>query len=205
MIRNLLGFSGLYALFGKIISRNKADFFYNHEAGIKVLDVGCGPASRTHYFLDTDYIGIDISQEYIETATTKYQNHDNIKFFCADASIFLDPDNGLLQTFDLIFMCGVLHHLDDETASNVLSSISKLLSYNGEFRSIDGVYIDNQSRFAKWMLNNDRGKFVRSVYEYETLICSNFHENTYDIRHDLLRVPYTHIIFSSKIGISQLD
>jgi len=173
-------------------------FFFEHKPGIKVLDVGCGPATTTQYFLDAHYTGIDLSSEYIKTANKKYQHQENIKFICSDVNIFFNAENAYSEKFDLVFMSGVLHHLNDTEAENVLFSISKLLKPDGEFRSLDNVFVDNQSRFEKWLLRNDRGKYVRVISEYEKLIVKHFPEASYTLRHDLLRIPYTHIIFSSQ-------
>jgi SAM-dependent methyltransferase len=198
MLSNILSFSKFYNLFKKAIGTNTTDFFFEHKPGIRVLDVGCGPGSNAHFFFDTDYTGVDFNPDYIENANKKYHQYDNIKFYCSDLNMFLDGENGQIEKFDLIFMCGVLHHLNNNEVDNALSSISQLVkSGEGEFRSLDNVYLDNQSMFVKWLLRNDRGKYVRTIKEYEDLIIKHFPNASYTVHDDLLRIPYNHIIFSS--------
>lgn len=38
----------------------------------RVLDVGCGPGTNSQHFLGTDYLGIDINEEYIRHAQSRY-------------------------------------------------------------------------------------------------------------------------------------
>jgi hypothetical protein len=44
------------------------------------------------------------------------------------------------------------------------------------------------------MLAKDRGKFVRTRDEYLRLASTRFSKVEPHLRHDLLRVPYTHLI-----------
>jgi SAM-dependent methyltransferase len=195
----------MYNLFSKIIIKNSSNFLFEHKPGIRVLDIGCGPATHTHNFLDTTYAGIDLSPEYIKKAVKKYWQYENVKFLCSDANIFFNEENVCSEKFDLVFMCGVLHHLNDNDVENVISSISRLLKPDGEFRSLDNVFVDNQSWFVRWLLRNDRGKYVRTIKEYEKLIVTHFPKASYTVRHDLLRIPYTHIIFSSHPSVSKRE
>ena len=126
-LSGILAFSKAYDLFSNILTPEKRWlFFFEHRPGSKVLDIGCGPGNNAHHFLDANYTGVDLSRAYIEEATKKFSMHDNVRFVCSDASIFL---NGLRDTekFDLIFMCGVLQQLSDKDADDVLSSISRLV------------------------------------------------------------------------------
>jgi len=47
---------------------------------------------------------------------------------------------------------------------------------------------------ARWMLAHDRGKFVRARAEYERLASAAFSKVEGHLRHDLLHIPYTHLI-----------
>ena len=197
MLRKLLSFSKLYNIFSQIIAPTGAtDFFFEHEPGIKVLDVGCGPGSRSHYFTDSRYLGIDLSAKYIKTANERYEEYENINFLQADVNTFFSEENEATEKFDLVILCGILHHLSDDEIENMLSRLGALLNSNGELRTFDGVYTDNQPRFAKYALKLDRGKHVRSISGYEKLIAKYFPNASYALFDNLLRIPYTHIVFS---------
>ena len=156
MVKKFLSLPGMYKLFGRMIGKNKTGFLFDHKPNIKVLDIGCGPGSKTHFFLDTDYTGIDISESYIKRAKELYNGHEHIKFYCMDAGRLLS-ELGQEGEYDLAVMIGLLHHLTDDEADSALSQAARLLKPGGEFRSIDGVYASNQSRIARWFLRMDRG------------------------------------------------
>jgi hypothetical protein len=60
--------------------------------------------------------------------------------------------------------------------------------------TVDGVWTTDQSRVAKYVLSRDRGRFVRTADAYQKLATSAFTRIQSNIRHDLLRIPYTRII-----------
>ena len=193
----VLAFPKAYELFSNVLApERRLLFFFEHKPGSKILDVGCGPGNNAHHFLDSEYTGVDLSPAYIEEATRKFRMHGNVRFFCSDANVFLDARH-TEEKFDLIFMCGVLQQLNDDEALNVLYSISKLLAVGGEFRSIDNVWLEEQSAFVRYMLSINRGRHVRTVEGYRQLIGEHFSNATYELRHDLLRIPYDHIVFSA--------
>ena len=39
----------------------------------RVLDVGCGPGTNTHYFEDAGYLGIDINRSYVDSARRRHR------------------------------------------------------------------------------------------------------------------------------------
>jgi hypothetical protein len=46
----------------------------------------------------------------------------------------------------------------------------------------------------RYLLSRDRGKFVRTLPEYEALARTQFDRVATYIREDVLRIPYTHLI-----------
>ena len=52
-----------------------------YTPGVKILDLGCGPATNTYLYCPGDYLGIDISDRYIKSAQRQFPNH---KFMCCD-------------------------------------------------------------------------------------------------------------------------
>jgi SAM-dependent methyltransferase len=156
----------------------------------KVLDIGCGPADILEYLPKVDYVGFDISSEYIEAATKRFGNRG--RFFCNDVGLAsIEQERG---TFDLVLATGVVHHLDDDRAARLFELARRALRPNGRLITYDGCFVPEQSRIARWMLRNDRGGFVRTRPEYERLASVSFSKVEPYLRHDLLRIPYTHLI-----------
>ena len=97
-------------------------------------------------------------------------------------------------TFDLVMAIGVIHHLNDAQAAKLFELARRVLRPGGRLVTFDGCYVPRQSRIARWMLAHDRGRFVRTQEEYLRLASAHFSKVESQIRHDLLRIPYTHLI-----------
>ena len=91
-------------------------------------------------------------------------------------------------------MNGVLHHIPDAELKATLKHIYDALKNGGILFTLDGCYGDGQSRFTKWLLNNDRGHFVRDKDGYARVLGSVFESVDLLIRDDYSRVPYTFAI-----------
>jgi SAM-dependent methyltransferase len=66
----------------------------------------------------------------------------------------------------------------------------------GKMVTYDGCRIPNQHPFDRWMLDNDRGKFVRTRDAYAELASSVFPSVEINLHSNLLRIPYTHAIMT---------
>ena len=105
MLSKLLSFSKIYDWFQQIGARQGAlDFFFEHKPGIKVLDVGCGSGNHTHYFCDANYLGIDLSTDYIYAANSKYKEFENISFLLIDVNNFVKSAENQAEKYDLIIL-----------------------------------------------------------------------------------------------------
>ncbi len=71
---------------------------------------------------------------------------------------------------------------------------NKFLKPGGKLVTCDGVWADGQSPAARWLLAKDRGEYVRSEREYVGIASQVFSNIRPSVRHDLLRIPYTHLI-----------
>jgi SAM-dependent methyltransferase len=158
--------------------------------GEKVLDIGCGPADVLEYLPKVDYLGLDISPEYITSARKRFGTRG--RFVCEDIGrVTLEEEVG---SFNLVLATGVLHHLDEIHAGALLGLARRALRPGGRLITFDGCYVPEQSRAARWLLSHDRGKFVRTAPEYLRLVSRWFTNIEPHVRHDLLRIPYTHLI-----------
>ncbi|MEZ6086697.1 MAG: class I SAM-dependent methyltransferase [Pirellulaceae bacterium] len=87
-----------------------------------VLEVGCGAGYAADYLPPTyaSYFGIDYSQMLIDVASATHAS-DRVRFAAINARD-LKPE----RPFDLIFMIGVLHHMDrrDEMVRHLVSLLT---------------------------------------------------------------------------------
>lgn len=163
-------------------------------SGMRIIDIGCGPGYiLRHLPRGIDYVGFDIDQAYIEHARRSFGHLG--KFHCryfdaAAASEFAGAD--------IVMMNGVLHHIADEELSSTLANVRNALKSDGVLFTLDGCYREGQSRIAKWLLDNDRGKFVRDRDGYDHVLSGAFNKVDLAIRDDYSRVPYTFIIGISR-------
>lgn len=157
--------------------------------GERVLDVGCGVGACLRDVPEgVDYVGIDLSAPYIESARARYGKRGT--FICADVGSI---DASSLGTFDRAFSHGLLHHLSDEVAAQAMNLVRRVVRPGGVYVTLDPCYLPGQSTVAHYLIANDRGKYVRDRPAWERLAGTLGTVQSH-IFHDLLRIPYTLII-----------
>jgi len=192
-IRAVCSISAIYELLQKILGASQGrkmlinDFIKPRE-GMTVLDFGCGPADILAYFPDVEYYGFDVSESYIESAKNNFGERGC--FFAKHLDV---EDLESLPQFDVALMFGVLHHLDDATASNTLEMINDSLKYDGKLITIDPVFEKGQNPIARFLIGQDRGQNVRSGDSYYALAKGCFKSVNSTIQHRAF-IPYTHCI-----------
>ncbi len=158
------------------------------RVGERVLDVGCGVGASVRFLPDAvTYVGVDMSAAYIDVARTTYGQRGT--FVCADITTL---DATKLGTFDRAFSFGVMHHLSDEEVVRTVHLIKRVVLPGGTFSTLDPCYVAGQSPFAKFLIDNDRGKHVRDRPGFERLL-SGLGKVRSRVFHDLLTVPYTQL------------
>lgn len=157
-------------------------------AGDRVLEIGCGPGTIVSYLPQAEYLGFDLSARYIELAKRRYPR---AQFLCERVSKFSLARH---QNYSVVLALGIVHHLDDEEASQLFQIAFDALRPGGKLVTADGVWVDHQSPAARWLLRRDRGAHVRSEVEYVKIASHAFSNVKSSIRHDLLRIPYSHLI-----------
>ena len=163
--------------------------------GEKVLDLGCGPGVLRPSLGTVDYVGVDLNASHVEAARIAFPADT---FICADVAS-LPPE--LDETFDLITCIGLIHHLSDATTTGLLRQAKRLLKPDGRLVTLDNVYIENQNPFARWLISRDSGQHVRIAAGYRALLDGVFGSVEEHIRHDMLRVPYTHYIAIARASV----
>jgi SAM-dependent methyltransferase len=130
--------------------------------GMKILDIGCGPADILSYLPDVDYWGFDISEEYIHHARIKFGNRGN-------------------------FQCKQL----DSSAAFIMRLASKALKPGGRLLTIDPCLEPSQNKIAHFLIRRDRGQNVRDKNGYQKIAQTAFVAPKVEVRHKAW-IPYTH-------------
>lgn len=163
------------------------------DEGTRVLDIGCGPGTflAAHgRYLKGGYIGFDPNQDYIEAARAEFPDR---QFHVGST----DTVAHLIQgRFDLAVAFGVLHHVDDDEARNIVRYAHSMLRPGGRFVSIDPVFLPRQNPIARALAAIDRGKHVRTADGYRRLVEAPFGRHLVEthIQSDWLRLPYNHLV-----------
>lgn len=198
-VKKLLSFSPIYEAFQIIVGGNQARKWiaknlWRLNGGEKVVDMGCGPGSvLAHLPEGINYIGFDLSCDYIKTASEKFRNRENVLFLEGTSSRFLEQPDYRLHNADLVMCNGLLQHLDDNEVLDTLRLAKELVAPTGRFVIIDVAYLVHQGFFSKMVMNQDRGRNIRTEADWKQLVGSVFESFSTNIATGLTRIPYIHI------------
>lgn len=163
-----------------------------------VVDVGCGPAAILELLPPTvRYYGFDLSEDYIRAARERYG--DRADFRCADVAA---APRESVPPCTIALALGLLHHLDDDEARNLLAALSNRLAPGGRLITLDGTFVPWQSATARRLVAADRGQNVRTPDAYAALAPDGLSVKVH-VRSDLLNVPYTHCILECTKCVDQ--
>jgi SAM-dependent methyltransferase len=193
-MRALLSHPLVYSLFRRLVGRDSARERYAREhlrvqPGQHVLDVGCGTGDILEVLPAVHYVGYDVSADYIERARRRFGERGEFHCQAVNDALPVAP-----ASFDLVIAHGVLHHLDDAEAATLFRVARRALKPGGRLVTYDGGYTPDQSALARFVVSRDRGRHVRTREAYERLARAEFDDVKSFVRHDLIRIPYTHII-----------
>jgi SAM-dependent methyltransferase len=190
----LLTLPSVYSLFRTIVRGDACRIYISEYVravpGEKILDIGCGPGDILEDLPAVDYLGFDINAKYVEAAQKRFGHRG--RFFCGDVGLAeIDQEAG---SFDLVLATGVLHHLADKDAVSLFNLARRALKPGGRLVTYDGCFAAGQPKLARFVVSRDRGQYVRDSAQYAKLAAQVFPEVRSFVRHDLLRIPYTHVI-----------
>ena len=192
-IRSVLAIPAAYNLWWKVVggpawAKVLVGQYIQPRVGARILEIGCGPGTIAGYLPDSEYVGLDVSSKYIEMARKRFPR---AQFVCERVSQFSLAKQ---QSFDAVLALGIVHHLDDQEAGQLFQIAYDALKSGGKLVTFDGVWTHDQSAAARWLLARDRGEYIRNEREYVKIASEVFANVKASVRHDLLRIPYTHLV-----------
>jgi SAM-dependent methyltransferase len=191
--RSILAVPAAYRLWWKLVggpawAQVLVQQYIQPMPGAHILEIGCGPGTILRYLPQSEYLGFDLSSKYIAMARKRFPH---AKFVCERVGQFSLAKH---HSFDLVLALGIVHHLEDGEATQLFQIAYDALKPGGKLVTVDGVWTRDQSQAARWLLARDRGEFVRSEKEYLGIASQVFGRVKPSVRHDLLRIPYSHMI-----------
>jgi SAM-dependent methyltransferase len=191
--RPILNLPWAYQMWGSVVGsdgyrKTLAKEHIRARTSDRILDVGCGPGSMVPYLPRSEYVGFDANPDYIQQARRRFPE---AHFTCDRVNECNLPQS---EYFDIVIALGILHHLDDQEAVQLFRMARRTLKPQGRLITLDGVWVAGQSRFAQFLLSRDRGRFVRRAEQYVALASTSFSTVNSTVRHDMLRIPYSHLI-----------
>ena len=155
------------------------------------LDLGCGTAEFLAYLPpDMNYVGVDNNSKYIHHAQKRYAQRPNTTFICGDWHDAAKQLN-VSAPIKIISLLGLLHHLNDAQAKDVLTLSYNLLSDDGLIFSLDGCPCEESSLFERFFYWIDRGDFIRTESSMRSLFPR---EIDTAIHSNWLLVPYKYVL-----------
>ncbi|ATX79584.1 Methyltransferase domain-containing protein [Mariprofundus aestuarium] len=197
--RAVFSHPSIYNLAQRLVGAEKArralvQDYFPETGGYRMLDIGCGTAEiLRHLPDDIDYFGFDASDPYIAEARNRFSTRGTFK-----AELVREATLEDMEPFDLVLAFGLLHHLDDDEGKTLFALARKALKPGGLVITIDPVYVPEQSALAHWMISKDRGQNIRVPEGYRELASAQFTDITAIVRHDMLHIPYSHLIMTCK-------
>lgn len=141
----------------------------------RIVDVGCGPGYLRRYLPEScQYLGFDTDERYIRHALASGQKNAEYRL-----SEFNAASAREVAPVDVVMMCGLLHHLTDEQAKDLLLAAGSALAPNGRLMTLDGCYYAGQSTLRRKMLDWDRGRYVRTEPQYRALFPASMTVQSY--------------------------
>lgn len=191
---SIFSLAPMYSFFQNLLgAKNAYEYLVRNHIrpgpGSRVLDIGCGTGQILDFLSDVRYVGYDLSPAYIEKARARYGSRG--EFHVGDVNTIRPALTG---KFDIVISLGVLHHLDDSSAVELFDIAYEALAEGGRLITFDPTFVAGQNPLAKWTISHDRGQNVRSVEDLQALALRRFSATKVKLKHDLLRIPYSHAI-----------
>lgn len=151
----------------------------------RILDIGCGIGRWAENLINQfdSYTGVDFSEGFIDYASKKFSDNENIKFY---NNSILNLDKEILDSkFNFIICTGVLMYVNDSNILNIFKAFRRVTPeyvYIQESISLMDVRL-TLNQFESKDLKTNYNAIYRTKQEYEEY----FKTNKFDIiKTDLL-------------------
>jgi SAM-dependent methyltransferase len=169
---------------GRTIKRKIFAEFLPTSSDTRILDIGCGPAPDRDLMGNVKWVGLELEEKYVRYVKRRLRAEDRIIHGGVDALSELS-----LENFDIVLLSGVLHHLTDAEVVAVLGDCLRVLGPSGSVITIDPVRTPSASWLETFLIDSDRGKFIRKLEAYDSLIPKDFADSQVHVRHGLGWLP----------------
>ena len=180
LANKLSEYPGVYTFLRKVIEAN----FRSQRKVIKnelgdsglILDIPCGVGEFSVFFDKDNYIGLDLSEGYVEYGKKKY----NKSMVVGDArNLPFEKDY-----FDSVLVSGFFHHLNEEDVDKVLNESYRVLKEDGKLLLIEDA--PSRNFVSKWLQKYDVGANIRELGHYIPILSKKFKlEKFYPIKSGL--------------------
>lgn len=135
---------------------------------LKVLDIGCGDGATElfmqKYFSKWKINGIDVSEKSIQVADERKLQNANFSLY--NGTNILLPD----QSFDIVFIAGVLHHVDFSLHQTIIKEIFRTLKVGGRLYLFEHNPLNPITRYlVKTCVFDVDAKLLKSQYTSKLL------------------------------------
>jgi SAM-dependent methyltransferase len=132
------------------------------EAGLRLLDFGCGTGEMTPLFPLEGYVAMDLSAIY--TAYARRTHGPRFQVMDGQALGYAD------DSFDEALVAGVFHHLEDEVVRRAATELARVLRPGGRLLVMEDAPVRDWWNLPGRLIHLvDRGGHIRSEQEYVAL------------------------------------
>ena len=156
------------------------------KADSKILELGCGTGITLETIQNNEYIGIDLSQKYLDKAKQRTESSILVQ---GDVSIADTYQNLSTTKNDVVLALALWHHLDDEQMIKTLENVHRISEKGVSVFSLDPFVDEKTGISAKWVAENDRGKFLRSSAHIKEISEASGFEFSFEISRRELYIP----------------
>jgi 2-polyprenyl-3-methyl-5-hydroxy-6-metoxy-1,4-benzoquinol methylase len=136
----------------------------------RILEIGCSVGNLTAAFLSSGatYTGIDIDGSAIAHAQRRFARQSNVRFLTASPKALQG------QEFGYVLLAGILHHVDDRTALQLLRDCFCLLTPGGSMVISEPEALSPRDNVLfKLYYQLEQGQYLRSAEALTQLVESS--------------------------------
>ena len=138
----------VYSFIQWLFYHSRTESYFHELIGVteekKIIDVGCGLGDNVLKFPNSEYVGIDISQEYIDNANNRFGKLG--RFYCVSVDEIEKTD---ITKIDIVIIKAVLHHLSDDQISSMLEKLKNIMNPGGVLITLDCAFCPKQNPISR--------------------------------------------------------